>query len=681
MNYTFQSKRSIGRFHTPGRILLCAAIAALILLVFASSAFADTSLNAYVNNIALYSLDKPNTPLSSGDKVSLSDGLQLYYYLRDIIIDDASTMHFDGDLTPINTASDGYLLTLPDYLNISSGSSMSVFPFDIKINNDTITLGSISKIDDKTIKLDFADDLAANVLASGNGKVGNIFFDIVIMLDPAEVGKRNDVSIPLNGTDSLDLDIAENDPENAKLSSKTGSFDPSGNCFDWVVEIEPEIPVCSSDGIPVYSSGYMFKDTLGNQHKFKAGSFEIKYDSSGYVPATPNYDETSNVISYDLAGVLSETAYIRYKTVATDGLYYDSDGHQMIVPTATPVKVKNHAELYAPGETATPINFKDGTADFSINQWLIKSAKEIDMLNKTMTWELIIDTNGRGFSSIDVYDRIDSRLSIVPGSLKVNNENKSYESGFNGHGTGSSGNLLYTISPVAANIYTITYKTSFTDLSLTDNVNKSMSNDAWLTFEWLSGHGPGPGTTFSIPTIKKPTSLNASIVAKWGRYDPATKLIKWTVRVNANRLDLQSAVIKDNIDPTNQSGVVSDGIVSHNPSAVCTVSSDGAVSYSISMVKDTSASDPDHTYIVTLKKNGTGVDNALGTDTVEYSYYTMATDPAFYANNAETTFSNTVTLDNGVIAASGGTQTLNSLTATANVKGVSKVLKKSGGNL
>lgn len=656
-----------GYFH---KKRLCAAVAVCLVTGMTIAALANVSLVGHVQSISLKNLDT-GEPVQTGADISLNTNLQLRYSLWDIRVDAAAKKiyFYNSDTTWETTAiavADTYELSLPTYLKIKGGFT----PITIKAGS--ITIGTIAYDDGgKKLQLTFASGIVDTLADTGSERIADIWFAFACAPDGDAIGQRNSITIPLAGAESITLSITENTPEDARLNEKTGTFDAATGLFSWTVTVLPEIPRWDAAGnTAIYTSGYVFKDTLGAQHTYVTGSFGVQEAGGTLLSPTPTVN--AGTLSYTFPHGIDQAVTVTYKTMPADGLFYQektslSGGKTYEMVDPKDVEVKNDACLYRPNDSVTPINKKSATVDYSGKSWLTKTAKEINLRNKTMTWELVVETNGRSFSEIRVYDRMDDDLTFIANSLLVDGVSKAAESGFNG----KDANLLYRFMPASANSYTITYRTSFSGVDLNNNTNVSMDNTAWLEFQWAPDGGPGDGS-YPVPQITKPTALNSSIVAKRGAYDPATKLLKWTVIVNANRLDITGMTLTDELDLSNQTGVIEDAAIAPLPTARCLASMDATTpAYTVTMTKNGNGG----LYTVVLNKNGSGADNALGYGQVEIVYYTMATNPAFYANNATATFKNKVTADHVQIA--GETEPLRHLSAEATIKdAVSRVLDK-----
>lgn len=571
-----------------------------------------------VVKISILKSDKV-TEVKHEDKLSFDDNLWVRFDLIDITEENYSSLQGKK-----------YCVNIPAYLKISDFDAITVKD-----------VGTVS-VEAGTVYLQFQD-----VIDVSEGTITAAHFEFGAKLDENQVDGRQSIEIPLKGDTKLKADVSENAIKDAEIKSKSGSYNTTDGTIEWTVTLNKEIAQYVEGSGLQYTEDYVFKDDLGSNQNYVDGSFMLNA-----VSQTPTYE--SGQLLYLIPKVNTETT-ITYKTKPVDSILLNESRTQL--NDLSDVTISNHAKLYKPDGT-TLINEKIADVNMNGEKWLTKVGKSYDLEYKTVTWELVINTNGYKFDEIKVYDQLDDYLeydkNIAAIDVKAEGSS-SYTSrtdneNFTGKEVGQAAkNNLLTFTNVQGK-FTVTYKTKLKDTIDFDKQNASIEtkNKAWLTYIWKP-NGIEPGyTDIGIPTVEKPYSIETRMVEKSGIYDPKTAKIKWTVTLNKNRQNLTKAEVTDvirtqNADGTGQQEILpadgSNGM--GDPKIVSVNGISGAGDYTIAISNPHNNEDNTISYDVDLLKSGS---KDWGTDMVTYEYYTVATDSAFYANNAKEKFTNSVEL-------------------------------------
>lgn len=630
------------------------ALGMRILLVAAAVLFALLSMGAYTppdgagslsDKLTTTTFTKGETPLSG--EVSLGSGDTFVFHGQ---IESLS----EDELTP----GQAYQIELPENIICPGKGLLST------IMLDDFPFGALQATDDGRVY--FVVDAALNTNNAGYWPIEEIDLHFDVKLNMATIGGGQTIEIAYpGGTPLLTVSVTDNAPRPPAITGKSGALDAGTGRIDWTVSLAKEVVDENSPDGP--QTGYVFTDILADSSQtYVAGTFAVKTAAGSDVTAEYGTLASSNLLTYtfDQKGIDRDLT-ITYST-SPGRAFHDAGGRLAASPGD--VTIENTAALYPPGAT-DPSSEASDSVEISGEAWLAKTGKSTDYVNRTVTWEIKVSTNGLLFTEINLYDALPEGHTFVAGSLTLNGSATSANSGYTGKGAISEtdhaeeNKLLKLIN--ANGQYTIEYKTAFA-MDGHQNASITATNKAWLTYK-IPDFGPGPDDApYGIPVVEKPYTIAASSINKTGTYNAATRTITWTVEVNRNRADISSAALYDIFDISNQELVPGSLAVTkvngadhagQYPNAVMT-----ALAALPAGVTRPNAYDSDSpAYAITLGA-------PMGTNCIVYTFQTLATDPAFYANNASMVFRNTAYVANGAIVSTGA----------SNRTFTSEVLKKEG---
>lgn len=572
-------------------------------------------------------LQGATTPLSGTVELSGSDSLRY----RGSFINDIGP----GDLD----AGKAYQVVLPDYIQCTQPGVLG----DIWIDH-LYKLGKLQTSSDGRVYLIVDPDLDATIADIGPIQNAQFYFDAG--LDMARIGGRQRVEIEdYKSAVLFTVNIKDNEPTAPAIQSKSGAYNASTGVIDWTVKLLKEVPVFPSSA----QAGYVFSDGMAaSEQEYVPSTFKVETtavpqtdwtNSAGHlVPAAP--------LTYVFSDGITRDFTITYSTRPTAEAFCDPTG--LVKPFSGKISVTNKALLTAPSPS-TSSSSKSATVDYASSKWLDKKGKSTNFADKTVLWEIEIDTNGLTFQEINLYDKLPEHHTLVANSVSVKRGNApaagvSLNAGYTGtsDGTVDANRLLTLASPNGH--YTVEYTTKFTQ-GADVNVGYPAINEAWITYTWPVG-GPGPyGQIFAPPKVTKPYTIAASSIRKSGKYDASTGRITWEIEVNRNRDDLSAGIqLYDVFDAGNQTYVQNslviqrvNGAANHGkyPAARMVPSS------GLPAIPGTPALPSGYitpaVYMVDLGA-------PIGTDSVIYTYQTQASQGEFFANNASKVFLNTAYL-------------------------------------
>lgn len=522
-----------------------------------------------------------------------------------------------------------YPIFVPTYLQSKTSNIQ-----DIEIRIESFLIGTV-KFSGNDVNLYFNVAELKN-LPSSEFPLQDMYFGFAVNLDMNQIGGRQDIILNTDKDHQVNVKVTDNAPKNSEINGKTGEFDPATKTILWKVKLSKETAVFDQNTAQLVYQQYDFLDELGLNQSYVDGTFLINQTS-----VTPVYNETAHTLQVTLIDGIQSDMEISYQTKADNSLLYThdpvNDTYILNTPTESGLAVNNHAQLFAPG-TTDKISDKTAQASFELDNWLVKKGKSVDFANRTMTWELTLDTNGCSFQEITVYDHMNTDLTFV-GSITVTaadsgNVDYTINNNFTGKGilnNNSDNQKLLTLNQPRATVYTIQYKTEFPS-SILDTQSTTYDNTAWLDYSWDLGITGNPPVNLSIPAIKNNYEIKAAYVQKSATYNTENHQLTWTVEINRNRNAISNLIVEDQIDYNAKTSTQEDkqNFVPGSAKIISVNGSSVVSGVSLQCVQD--STDDKH-----LKMTFTGLSS---TDCIVVEYNTEAMNKAFYANNAKETFHN-----------------------------------------
>lgn len=382
--------------------------------------------------------------------------------------------------------------------------------------------------------------------------------------------------------------------------------------------------------------------------------------------STYSYTTTTGVLRYTLPSTLDASAlpYVVYvETRLTDNVFEQADNRER-------VKISNTAQLKDATLAELEISNKATASTDVVVEWINKTGEESNENGQTViNWTVIVNKNNRDIKNACILDEIPKGLELMKGTVKIqeadasnplrelngpvdegalDGSNYSYEevseipNSFDGK-TSIIGRLKYQFPSTADNT---SYKLTYTTKVVQDNIHDSNKQVIFTNYAGL-----GWGDTYKY-FDDEGVGIATNMLAKKGEYNRRTHRIKWTVSVNANKINMTEAIITDDIGSANPNQTLVSG----------TVLLDGAPPK-----KGFS-----YTYTDGILTCNLG---NIGANTHELTFETEVTNPKHYATNYDNVnYSNKVKID----GKKDDTTILPTSEAEANVNVGSEVIRKFG---
>ena len=610
------------------QILCCIGLCALPLEMIPASVSAETVGDGaeFIENVELL---RGDSALNNGDSVAAADELVLRYTLKPL----DESMNLPGSEWDI---------AIPEYLE----NNHPALNQEIKIGGQTIARITAGARKDQ-IKLTFEQEL-------GELPIYEMKFEFGARLAMDEIDGRQEAAIGLVADHTVRLKITDNAIKDPAVTGKSGVYEKTGT-IAWTVSLSKQIaPFDEDQNALQYTTGFLFCDELTDKQTYVENSLTLKVGDRETHPAVQVDGQTLRVT---LDQPLSQEGFITYRTMPSSAVFVGDDG-QLADPSQG-MKVTNTAQLWQP-DGSTKLSEAQGEVLVKGESWLMKTGESYDLVNKTMTWKLVVHTQSLPLESITIYDELEDRLRFNPADANVTVNGTSVPAGvtlnpaFDGRSGGDQ--KLLTIDHPQEAEYVITYLTHF-DLDLTaQNVNTNLKNKAWLEINWdPDGAGPEPVRPYGTPVIEKNHKLPTSVVEKSANYNAATRRITWTVTLNKNLLDVKNGTITDTLTTTNQKYIGNPEVITPKTGYTITIQP---------LTDKTTAATQAYEVLIANDAGETNTFNEM----IVFQYETEATDPLFYADNAKMKFDNKVAF---------GSDAIPTLTASAQPQFSSTVLQKS----
>ncbi|MBU5308090.1 hypothetical protein KQI18_09900 [Clostridioides mangenotii] len=541
-------------------------------------------------------------------QVNAEDNITEFPFITDVTITDGNGEPISG---PINTNAEvklNYKFELPNQGDIKNGQSYIMHipkEFEIikQMKVEITDENSDEKIADVTIDIDGKVTIVFTEFVEKHSNVSGYFY-IQTNFDEKEIGGENKVPIEfdLGGSgNSKDIDVEFEQPEKPDASvHKKGSYDASKNEITWEVLVNPEKAKVENAQIV---------DFISENQEFIEGSVKINGKDA---EANYNYDNVKRELTYTFPDTIETEQRITFKTkLASMGL--ESHGKTIIE--------KNKATFIHDG---TQVVSNEATVE--IKPDFIQKTGEYDEATKSIKWTINVNDNAQTIENAVVTDNIPDGLKFVEGSVMVNGENAP-ASAYDIEGQKFTYRLGTIDKP-----HKIEFSTKVVDEDVYhSNDGKNFNNNVTITDK--NGSNASDGTEVGV---------YSSVISKHGKgYNPSTGEITWEIVVNRNKIDIQNAVVTDDIMKGQEFVEGSFEIYNHSSTGN---DPNGQFSY-----KKSSSDDPTGT--ITYKFN----ENIK--DTYVISFKTKVTDKNVYAGNTNKDYYNNAKLTGENIEESDSTAT------------------------
>lgn len=427
-----------------------------------------------------------------------------------------------------------YTVPLPTYLKWAGGyvnMPLKIVGYEtafayLEYNSDT-SAASITFVEN------IGETFSTDVITDG-------YFYLACTLDGNAVGDKEKVNIELTPNDIYEVTVTDNKKTDPTLE-KSGVYE--NGRFTWTVTYTP--------GTKEIQGDITLSDTLDSSiHTYIPGSAKTAtlIVPESFTPiADPVMSTDNNTLTFSVSDP-NVGFVLQYSTRLTPSA----------INSGEVITAENKISLISSASN-TPLASASGSveAEGEEKSWIIKTGT-YSPSDRKITWELNVSTLDQTVQSLILYDQLPQGLTLVQSSMQVDGQPLS--PGFTLHTIpGQVDNKDYTFSLTFPAItqphYKITYDTTISDDYYdTSKPQTSFSNQAWLSFDWLTG--PGPGETIHMaPTVSKEVSAATDAIQKSGTYDRATHQITWSVTVNPHKVDMTGAKMTDDLSDVGQTYV------------------------------------------------------------------------------------------------------------------------------
>ncbi|WP_027702139.1 SpaA isopeptide-forming pilin-related protein [Metaclostridioides mangenotii] len=513
-----------------------------------------------------------------------------------------------------------YNFELPNEHNIKNGQSYIMHipkEFEI-INQMNFLIGDDSGevIANGTIDIDGKVTIVFTEFVEQHSNISGYFY-IETKFDEKEIGgnDRENIEFDLGGSGNSETIVVEfEQPEKPDASiHKKGSYEASTNEITWEIIVNPEnVKVQEVKIVDVVSEG----------QDFVVGSVKINGQDANNNDY--GYDSNERELTYTFPDTIETKQIITFKTkLASMGL--ESHGKTIVE--------KNQATFIHDDITVV-----SNEATVVIKPDFIQKTGEYDEDTKTIKWTIKVNNSSQTITNAVVTDDIPEGLKFIDGSVKVDGKE---DSNYNL----KDQKFTYTFPGTIKEPHTIEFSTDVVDEDIyLSNEGKNFNNTATITENGNSSASDG-----------SEVGVYSSVISKHGTvYDASTGEITWEIVVNRNKIDIEDAVVTDDIMKGQEYVEDSFSIYNHSTNES---KPNGNFSY-----KPSTSDDSTKTGTLTYK-----FDDKI-TDTYVVKFKTRVTDPNIFASNADVKYHNTAKLTGKNIKDS---------ESTAEQKVISQVINKS----
>lgn len=480
-------------------------------------------------------------------------------------------------------------------------------------------------------------------------------------------------------SDSVTITVSELVPKAPMLNKAVGTWNAQGE-VEWTVTYTHPVEAYTGD------KPTKLIDSL------PLGMIYLENEVSAMVNGV---DKTSwikyedNKLICDLTDIQGgQTLKLTYKTKLIDGEL------QNIWISSNPNNSYTNKIVAKVGDADAKGVQGNSTATVSVNNWsgstMIK--KDGNAIAPTggetewkIKWEVTVQTASRNFKNLTLIDNMGKGLTLVESSVEVVNQKGIAVSANKAILPRADGKTTMILELVKEGVPTTseeTYKITYTTIvkqeyfdQTSDLTDDTIRNNAELKYEWPDGSGISG--IYSPPGVsKKPDGINNTLIEKSGfTYDKKDHSLLWEVKVNPNKVnlteielvdDLTSLTPKHSFVPGESTEVA---IVDEIEDIIEAAVKEGMTNAGVS----TTVKDSVDVELVG-KKLSIKISN-LGKSSFKFQMKTYASDPSFYAGNADETFKNTIIMTKAGTKVD-GTTISSDVSASATIQASSTVLKK-----
>jgi LPXTG-motif cell wall-anchored protein/uncharacterized repeat protein (TIGR01451 family) len=352
------------------------------------------------------------------------------------------------------------------------------------------------------------------------------YFYIDTIFDRDNIGDINPEKIvfELGGdAEPVVIDVNFDQPEQPSTSiEKTGSYDASKNEITWNVKV-------NNERVTVNNAQLIDNIPIGQEYVEGSATIDNGADASGftYEKATNGNSDKTGTLIYKFKDTINDVYNVTFKTKVTDPKVFETEGAS--------TDIYNKAILNHDGTEIT-----SNTAYVTVTtDYIDKSGKYVEIRNQDGTvtrrieWTINVNNNGLTLTNPKITDNIPVGLKLTDGSFKVNGQPTS--------GYVYNNNVLeYTFPGTIDKPQVITFSTDIIDKEAHESNDwKVYTNTASISGNGINGEPSANSNEVGVPSY---------VIEKSGiEYDPSTHHIKWQIIVNRNMINIENAVITDNI--------------------------------------------------------------------------------------------------------------------------------------
>ncbi|GFZ29882.1 membrane protein [Clostridium zeae] len=409
-------------------------------------------------------------------------------------------------------AGDTYKMKMPKQISIQ-------YPFslDIKDSKNGV-LGKVSFSTNGDIIITFSDYASTHSNVSG-------YFYVDTVFDKSNIGTTNPQKIVFDlGGNSVPVTVNINFEQPVAVPTsieKSGSYDPSTNQITWTVKVNKE-------KVTVKNGQVIDNIPIGQEYVKNSAAIDNGGDSSkfSYQPAEPGDNAKTGTLKYTFPETINDVYKITFNTKVTDPKVFEKEGAS--------TKEYNTVVLNHDGTTIS------NTASVTVTtNYIDKSGKYVELTSQSgsiagrIDWTIKVNNNAQVLTNAKITDNIPEGLTLTTGSFKVNG---SVETGY----TYKNNTLEYTFQGTIDKPQIITFSTDVTDPNVyNSNAGKTYTNTVTLSGEGVNGTPTATSNGVGVPS---------NVIRKTGvSYDPSTHYITWKIIVNNNKINIDKAVVTDNI--------------------------------------------------------------------------------------------------------------------------------------
>lgn len=578
------------------------------------------------------------TAITSGATVSLKDSFVLRMTW--------------GSLANVK-AGDYYELELPEEFGVPSvDGSANIKAQSVPAGFPDLPFATISwKAGNKTLHIEFMD--------MGKYTIDGVEYDALSLLGDASMdyeckldenliaNDQGKITINLL-SDSVTITVSELVPKAPRLDKAVGTWNDQGE-VKWTVTYTHPVNAYTGD-IPTKLIDFLPKGMVYVENSISAvvnGADKTSWINQEAEKLTCNLT--------DIQG--GQTLTFTYKTKLTEGELQKIWTNPSLNNSYTNniiAKVGDTDAKDVEGKSTATVSSNNWSGRIMINkdgQGIVPTGGETEW---KINWEVTVQTASRNFKNLTLIDTMGEGLVLDEDSIKVVNENGTTCTVKKEAVINTDGKTLMTLSLVEDGVpetseatykitYTTTVKKEYFDQTSSLNDN-SIKNNAKLEYEWPAGSGITG--IFSSPTVsKKPSNINNTMIEKSGlNYNKKDHSLLWEIRVNPNKVDLTQIELVDDLSSMNPKHTfVPDGSTDQSIVEGIKAEITEAVKAGLSNAGISSA--VMESVVVELVDNKLVIKMSnLGKNSFSFQLKTYASDPSFYAGNANDTFKNNVTM-------------------------------------